>query len=63
MRLFCHYAEGLPNIITMRISHGGVLSKALGRRYMLGKVSYVDFIDIEEFSVHELDVIFEERIW
>lgn len=44
----------------MHISHGGMFSKAPGRRYVLGKVNYVDFIDIEEFSVHEIDVIFKE---
>nr|KAJ0195185.1 hypothetical protein LSAT_V11C700386280 [Lactuca sativa] len=38
----------------------GMFSKSPGRRYVLGKVNYVDFIDIDKFSVHELDVIFEE---
>ena len=44
----------------MHIQHWGIFSISPGRRFVFGKVTYVDFVAIDEFFVHELDIIFEE---
>ena len=44
----------------MRINHGGYFTKFPGRRYIRGKHNFVDLIDTEKFSVHELDAIMLE---
>ncbi|KAL4568011.1 hypothetical protein LXL04_023611 [Taraxacum kok-saghyz] len=43
---------GTENYFTLRLSYGGIFSKPLGRKYIDGTVSY---IDIDLFSVHELN--------
>ena len=37
-----------PTFFTMKINHGGFFSKFPGRRYLNGKVSYVDLLDGDE---------------
>ena len=54
------FTEHYDNLITMRINHGGYFTKFPGRRYIKGKHNFVDLIDTEKFSIHELDAIMLE---
>lgn len=42
-------------MFSLKIYHGGEFSKFPGRQYVNGRHSYIDFLDADEFSVHELD--------
>ena len=44
-----------PMLMTLRNHHGGFFTKAPGRVYVDGKVNYVDLVDKDLFSMHELD--------
>nr|GEV78701.1 hypothetical protein [Tanacetum cinerariifolium] len=48
----CEYA---PNLFTIRIRHGGSFRRFLGRQYVGGQQDIFDRVDIEDFSVFELD--------
>lgn len=41
----------------MKVHHGGVFTRSPGRKYIIGKVNYVDLIDVDELSVHEIDLM------
>ncbi|CAI9276085.1 unnamed protein product [Lactuca saligna] len=47
--------EGYDNYFTLKIHYSGVFTKAPGRKYVDGVVAYVDDVDTDLFSVHELD--------
>nr|GEU88694.1 hypothetical protein [Tanacetum cinerariifolium] len=47
-----------PTRFTLEIHHEGFFTKGSGRRYMNGKVSWFDSVDIDEFSVIELRDMF-----
>nr|KAJ0222499.1 hypothetical protein LSAT_V11C200090120 [Lactuca sativa] len=47
--------EGYENYFTLKIHYSGVFTKAPGRKYVDGVVAYVDYVDTDLFSVHELD--------
>ena len=53
-------SEGISNYFTLKIHHGGIFTKSPGRRYVDGTIDYVDFVDIDVFSVHELDTMVRE---
>jgi len=42
---------------TITLHHGGRFTNAPGRRYVGGKIDNVDLIDIDKFSVHEVDLM------
>ena len=44
-------------MFTIKLYHGGEFTKYPDVRYIDGTVNYVDMVDIDEFSVHELDAI------
>uniref|UniRef100_A0A251UHI7 Putative transposase, MuDR, plant n=1 Tax=Helianthus annuus TaxID=4232 RepID=A0A251UHI7_HELAN len=44
-----------PSIFTLRINHGGWFTSSPGRRYFDGEVSFIDWVDEDKFSVHELN--------
>ncbi|CAI9259174.1 unnamed protein product [Lactuca saligna] len=44
-------------MFSMELHHGGKFTKFPGVKYIEGVVAYIDVIDIEEFSVHEMDSI------
>ncbi|KAL8193537.1 hypothetical protein R6Q57_026672 [Mikania cordata] len=41
------------NLFSLKVYHGGRFSKLPGRKYVGGKISFVDMIDSDEFSLHE----------
>ncbi|CAI9277149.1 unnamed protein product [Lactuca saligna] len=49
--------DGHPTLFTIKLYHGGEFNKYPDVRYIDGTVNYVDMVDIDEFSVHELDAI------
>ncbi|KAJ9540354.1 hypothetical protein OSB04_026860 [Centaurea solstitialis] len=49
--VYAHYS----NLVSFKINHGGYFSKWPGRRYNNGKVDFVDLIDCDEFSRHEIN--------
>ncbi|CAI9289984.1 unnamed protein product [Lactuca saligna] len=53
------YVE-LSSFCTFRIHHGGMFTKYPGRRYVGGSIDYIDYVDMDVFSVHELDDMMKE---
>ncbi|CAI9266417.1 unnamed protein product [Lactuca saligna] len=49
--------DGYPTLFTIKLHHGGEFTKFPDVNYIDGTVTYVDMVDIEEFSVHEMDAI------
>ena len=49
--------DGHPTLFTIKLHHGGEFTKFPDVNYIDGTVTYVDMVDIEEFSVHEMDAI------
>ncbi|KAL4591330.1 hypothetical protein LXL04_004288 [Taraxacum kok-saghyz] len=49
--------EGHPTLFTIKLYHGGEFTNFRDRKYIEGKVNYVDMVDIDEFSIPELDAI------
>ena len=54
------FTEGYENYFTLKIHYSGVFTKAPGRKYVDGVVAYVDDVDTDLFSVHELDDMVRE---
>nr|KAJ0196128.1 hypothetical protein LSAT_V11C700353450 [Lactuca sativa] len=52
--------KGYENYFTLKIHYSGVFTKAPGRKYVDGVVAYVDYVDTDLFSVHELDDMVRE---
>ncbi|KAL4562714.1 hypothetical protein LXL04_026744 [Taraxacum kok-saghyz] len=52
--------EGYPTFFSITLHHGGKFTKFPGRTYIDGKLDYVNFIDMDEFSVHELDYMIQQ---
>ncbi|CAI9276169.1 unnamed protein product [Lactuca saligna] len=48
---------GAPTWFSIKLHHGGKFTKLPDIKYIGGEVRYVDYLDIDEFSVHELDAI------
>ena len=44
-------------MFTIKLHHGGEFTKFPNVNYIEGIVTYVDMVDIEEFSIHEMDAI------
>ncbi|CAI9262685.1 unnamed protein product [Lactuca saligna] len=49
--------DGHPTLFTIKLYHGGEFTKYPDVCYIDGTINYVDMVDIDEFSVHELDAI------
>ncbi|CAI9261470.1 unnamed protein product [Lactuca saligna] len=49
--------DGHPTLFTIKLHHGGEFTKFPNVNYIEGTVTYVDMVDIEEFSIHEMDAI------
>ncbi|KAL4573848.1 hypothetical protein LXL04_020668 [Taraxacum kok-saghyz] len=43
------------NYFTLKLHYGGVFTKVPGRKYINGNVAYFDFVDIDLFSVHDIN--------
>ncbi|KAL4580718.1 hypothetical protein LXL04_016920 [Taraxacum kok-saghyz] len=55
---FCFdFVEGHPTLFRIKLFHGGEFTNFRYRKYIDGKVNYVDMVDIDEFSIHDLDAI------
>ncbi|KAJ0704664.1 hypothetical protein HanPI659440_Chr14g0565111 [Helianthus annuus] len=52
--------EGNPSLFSAKIFYGGFFRRVPSRRYLQGRSVYVDYIDIDEFSVHEVDWMMRE---
>ncbi|CAI9265993.1 unnamed protein product [Lactuca saligna] len=52
--------DGYSNIFSIELHHGGSFTKFPNIRYINGQVRYFDVVDIDEFSVHELDLMMRE---
>ncbi|CAI9274677.1 unnamed protein product [Lactuca saligna] len=50
------YAGALTSF-SIKLNHGGKFTKLPDIKYIGGEVRYVDYVDIDEFSIHELDAI------
>nr|KAJ0187918.1 hypothetical protein LSAT_V11C900465570 [Lactuca sativa] len=50
----------LSSFCTFKIHLGGMFTKYLGRRYVGGSIDYVDYVDMDVFSIHELDDMMKE---
>nr|KAJ0186169.1 hypothetical protein LSAT_V11C900500450 [Lactuca sativa] len=55
----CRYV-GHPMIFSVQLHHGGQFTKFPGRKYIKGKQNYVDLLDIDTFSIHDIDEMMEE---
>ncbi|CAI9301373.1 unnamed protein product [Lactuca saligna] len=49
--------DGHLTLFTIKLYHRGEFTKFLDVQYIDGSVNYVDMVNIETFSVHELDII------
>lgn len=52
--------DGHPTIFSVKLHHGGEFTNFPGRKYVRGKVNYVDLVDMDTFSVHDIDDLMEE---
>ncbi|CAI9288181.1 unnamed protein product [Lactuca saligna] len=52
--------DGYPNIFSIELHRGGSFTKFPNIRYINGQVRYFDVVDIDEFFVHELDLMMRE---
>lgn len=41
-------------MFNMELHHGGKFVMFLGMRYIDGLIAYIDMVDINQFSIHEL---------
>ncbi|GJW91550.1 mutator type transposase [Tanacetum coccineum] len=44
----------------IKLHYGGVFTKSPNRKYINGNITFVDMIDSDEFSVHEIDSMLED---
>ncbi|CAI9289416.1 unnamed protein product [Lactuca saligna] len=51
---------GHPTIFSIRLYHGGEFTKFPGRNYIKGKQTYIDLLDMDTFSVHDIDEMMEQ---
>lgn len=51
---------GAPMLFSIELRHGGKFTKLPKIKYTRGEICYVELMDINEFSVYDLDVIMLE---
>ncbi|CAI9293936.1 unnamed protein product [Lactuca saligna] len=51
---------GHPTMFSIRMHHGGEFTSLPGRKYIRGKQTFVDLLDIDTFSVHDIDEMMED---
>lgn len=54
------FEDGYPNMLFIKLHPGGSFTKFPSIRYINGAVRNFDVVGIDEFSVHELDLIMGE---
>ncbi|CAI9295555.1 unnamed protein product [Lactuca saligna] len=52
--------ERVLTMFTIKLHHGGNFTKLPNTKYVKGEMRYIDLVDIDEFSVHELDAMMLE---
>ncbi|KAL4581505.1 hypothetical protein LXL04_006027 [Taraxacum kok-saghyz] len=52
--------NGMSNFFSLKVHHGGMFTTSRSRRYVDGTVDFFDYVDIDLFSVHELDAMVKE---
>ncbi|MFS8011962.1 hypothetical protein Hanom_Chr14g01315161 [Helianthus anomalus] len=60
MWVFFVCADGYENLFTVKLHYGCVFRQLPGRRYILEKSTFVDYCNIDEFSVYEIDWMVRE---
>ncbi|KAD6453940.1 hypothetical protein E3N88_08646 [Mikania micrantha] len=53
------YGEN-SSIFSLKFNHGGIFTKVPDRKYVSGKVNYIDMVDSDNFSMHELNEMIQE---
>ncbi|KAK1425488.1 hypothetical protein QVD17_20840 [Tagetes erecta] len=48
-----------PSLFSLEIHHGGEFVKFPGRKYVRGAVAFIDMVDRDEFSVHDVDCMMQ----
>ncbi|GJY43180.1 mutator type transposase, partial [Tanacetum coccineum] len=48
------------SLFSIKLHHGGVFTSSPNRKYKNGNITFVDMIEIDEFSVHEIDSMLED---
>nr|KAJ0188141.1 hypothetical protein LSAT_V11C900461360 [Lactuca sativa] len=51
---------GHPTMFSIRMHHGGEFTSFPRRKYIRGKQTFVDLLDIDTFSVHDIDEMMED---
>ncbi|KAK9078780.1 hypothetical protein SSX86_002838 [Deinandra increscens subsp. villosa] len=51
---------GNPTVFSLKFNHGGFFSSLPGRKYKMGHVSFVDLVDSDEFSLHDVTDMINE---
>nr|KAJ0199531.1 hypothetical protein LSAT_V11C600333240 [Lactuca sativa] len=59
-RCWTSLLRGHPTIFSISLYHGGEFTKFPGRKYIKGKQMYVDLLDMDTFSVHDIDEMMEQ---
>ncbi|CAI9275495.1 unnamed protein product [Lactuca saligna] len=52
--------SGNPTVFSIRLHYGGEFTKFPGRKYINGQQKFVDLIDSDLFSIHDIDDMMEE---
>lgn len=47
----------MPALFTIKLYHNGEFTRFPDVKYIDGNISYVDMVDIDEFSVHQLNIV------
>ncbi|MFS7944153.1 hypothetical protein Hanom_Chr06g00508721 [Helianthus anomalus] len=50
-----HNAAGFPNLLTIKLHHKGRFTRFSDRAYVEGDYNFIDLLDEDKFSMHELD--------
>nr|KAJ0212334.1 hypothetical protein LSAT_V11C400177300 [Lactuca sativa] len=58
--LFFSCECGNPIVLSICLVYGGEFTKFLGRKYIKGQHKFVDLIDNDLFSIHDIDDMMEE---
>ncbi|CAI9292676.1 unnamed protein product [Lactuca saligna] len=52
--------SGHPTVFSIKLHYSGEFTKFPSRKYVKGKVKYIDLLDSDTFYVHDTDEIMEE---
>ena len=58
--MFKIFADVDSTLFSIKLHHGGLFTKSPNRKYSNGNITFVDLIDCDQFSIHEIDSILED---